>query len=194
MTNPLLRTLPLPLPLAALVAAFALSACGSTHQPTTHGDTEGAYIKAGPLVYQVQLSRELNPSNVEDRQYLAGLATGTAKPTGSQEWFGVWLRVQNPTSHAVPLASAFKIVDTLGNAYTPIPLPKGNVASYQPRNLPGTKGQPIEPDPDSLAGQSTIQGSMLLFKLDTSVYANRPLELEITPSGGGTPSTVELDL
>jgi hypothetical protein len=184
----------LPTTLAALLSATALAACGSTHQPTTHGDSEGAYIQAGPLVYQVQLSRELNPSNVEDRQLLAGLPAGTAKPAGNEEWFGVWLRVQNPTDRSAPLASGFRIVDTLGNAYTPIGLPASNNLSYQPRNLPGTKGQPIEPDPDSIAGQSSIQGSMLLFKLNTSVYANRPLELEITPPGGGAPSTVELDL
>jgi hypothetical protein len=191
MTKPLSRKLSIPL--TALLAAFALSACGSGHQPTTHGDSEGAYVKAGPLIYQVQVSRELNPSDVEDRQFLAGLSAGTVKPKSDEEWFGVWLRVQNPTKRSVPLASTFKIVDTLGTPYTPIPL-KGNVLAYQPRNLPGTKGQPVEPDPDSIAGQGSIQGTMLLFKLNTSVYANRPLELEITPSGGGTPSTVELDL
>lgn len=192
MTKPLLRKLPIPL--AALLAATTLAACGAAHQPTAHGDSEGAYIKAGPLIYQVQISRELNPSNVQDRQFLAGLPGGTVKPAADEEWFGVWLRVQNPTSRSAPLASQFKIVDTLGNEYTPVPLPASNVFSYQPRNLQGTNGQPLEPDPNSAAGEGSIQGTMLLFKLNTSVYANRPLELEITPPGGGSPSTVELDL
>lgn len=192
MTKPRLRTLTIPL--AALLAALVLSACGSTHQPTTRGDSEGAYIQAGPLVYQVQLSRELNPSDVADRQFLAGLPAGTPKPAGDEEWFGVWLRVQNPTSRSAPLASDFKIVDTLGNTYTPIRLPASNVTSYQPRELQGTDGQNVEPNPDNIAGAGPIQGSMLLFKLNTSVYANRPLELEITPPGGGAASTVELDL
>jgi hypothetical protein len=188
----LLRTLTTAL--AALLAATALAACGSNDQPTRHGESEGDYVKAGPLVYQVQLSRELNPSNVEDRQYLAGLARGTAKPAGDEEWFGVWLRVQNPTDRSAPDASDFKIVDTLGNVYRPIPLPKANVFSYQPRNLPGTNGQPVDPDPDSTAGAGPIQGSMVLFKLNTSVYSNRPLELQISPPGGGEPATVSLDL
>jgi hypothetical protein len=192
MTIRLLRTLTIAL--AALLSATALAACGSNNQPTQHGESEGDYVKAGPLVYQVQLSRELNPGNVEDRQYLAGLPSGTAKPAGDEEWFGVWLRVQNPTDRSALDASELKIVDTLGNVYRPIPLPKTNVFSYQPRNLPGTSGQPIEPDPSSIAGSGPIQGAMVLFKLKTSVYSNRPLELEISPPGGGAPSTVSLDL
>jgi len=182
------------IPLAALLVATALAACGGSHQPTTHGDSEGAYIQAGPLLYQVQMSRELNPHNVEDRQYLAGIPRGTARPGGAQEWFGVWLRVQNDTGASQPAASDFKIVDTLGNAYTPIPLATGNVFSYQPRFVQGTNGQNLLPDPESAAGSGVINGSMLLFKLNTSVYANRPLELEIQPPGGGEPSSVVLDL
>ena len=46
----------------------------------------------------------------------------------------------------------------------------------------------------NLFGLSANQGSMVLFKLNTSVYSNRPLELEITPEGGGEPSSVVLDL
>ena len=66
--------------------------------------------------------------------------------------------------------------------------------SYQPRFVQGTSGQPLLPDPESGAGSGPIQGSMLLFKLNTSVYSNRPLELEIAPPGGGGPSSVVLDL
>jgi hypothetical protein len=179
----------------ALLGATALAACGGVNdQPTTHADSEGAYIQAGPLIYQVEMSRELNPHDVEDRQYLAGLPAGTARPTGSQEWFGVWLRVQNSGSRSQPAADGFKIVDTLGNVYTPIPLATTNVFSYQPRFVQGTNGQNLLPDPESGAGSGVINGSMLLFKLDTSVYANRPIELEIAPPGGGESSSVVLDL
>jgi hypothetical protein len=182
------------LPLAALLAALALGACGGEHQPTDRGDSEGAYVQAGPLVYQVQMSRELNPSNVEDREYLAGLPTGTSRPAGDEEWFGVWLRVQNASSRSQQAASDFKIVDTLGNVYRPIQLPSTNTYAYQSGFVQGSSGQPLVPDPDSGAAAGPIQGSMLLFKLNTSVYANRPLELEIAPPGGGEPSSVVLDL
>jgi hypothetical protein len=182
------------LPLASALAALALSACGGAHQPTAHGDSEGAYVQAGPLIYQVQMSRELNPHDVEDREYLAGLPRGTAAPTGEQEWFGVWLRVQNDTSRSRPAASGFRIVDTLGNSYAPIPLASTNALAYRARYVQGKDGQPLLPDPASAAGSGPTQGSMLLFKLDTSVYADRPLELEIDPPGGGAPSSVVLDL
>jgi hypothetical protein len=178
----------------ALLVAVTLAACGGAKQPTTHGDSEGAYVQAGPLVYQVQISRELNPANVEDAQYLQGLPTGTPKLAGDEEWFGVWLRVQNATDAAHPSASAFKIVDTTGTEYTPIALPPTNVLAYQPVLVQAGDGQPVQPDPESAAGSGPIQGSMVLFKLKTSVYANRPLDLEITPPGGGAPSSVVLDL
>jgi len=178
----------------AALAALTLAACGGSHQPTTEGESEGEIVKAGPLLYQVQLSRELNRFNVEDREYLAGLAPGTPQPTGREEWFGVWLRVQNPTDDAHPSAREFKIVDTLGTEYEPIELPAGNAFSYQPSSIEGESGQPVSPDPESGAGGGPIQGSMLLFKLNTSVYSNRPLELEIAPPDGGAPSSVTLDL
>jgi hypothetical protein len=193
MTNP--HRLPrLLLAAALLLAALALAARGGAKQPTTEGDSEGAYVQAGPLVYQVQMSRELNPSNVEDVEYLEGLPAGTPRLAGDEEWFGVWLRVQNPTGDDHVDASDFKIVDTVGNEYEPIALPATNPFSYQSVSVESADGQPVQPDPESGASAGPIQGSMLLFRLNTSVYANRPLELEITPPDGGEPSSVVLDL
>jgi hypothetical protein len=179
---------------AALLAALGLAACGGQQQPTPHGESEGVYIQAGPLVYQVQMSRELNPDGVEDREYLAGLAADEPAPAGDEEWFGVWVRVENTGEDAQPAAEEFKIVDTIGTEYEPIELPEQNVFAYHPRDVEGKDGQPLLPDPESAAGSGPIQGAMLLFKLSTSVYANRPIELEIVPPGGGEASTVELDL
>lgn len=193
MTNRLLRRF-LFLP-AALLLALGLAACGGHKQPTQHGEGEGAYIQAGPLVYQVQMSRELNPANVEDVEYLEGLPTGEPALAGDEEWFGVWLRVQNATDEVHPSAENFKIVDTIGTEYEPVELPATNAFSYQPALLQTEdEGQPVYPDPESGAAAGPIQGSMLLFKLNTSVYSNRPVELEIESPEGGEPSTVVLDL
>jgi hypothetical protein len=193
MTNRLLRY---PVLVAVLLfGVLALAACGTSEtEPTKHGADEGSYIQAGPLVYQVEMSRELNASNVEDAQYLAGLPAGTPRLAGDEEWFGVWLRVQNATSQEHLTASQFRIIDTTGASYTPIPLSAGNVLSYQPSVVQSEGGQPVYPDPNSAAGSGPINGAMLLFKLNTSVYANRPLNLEITPPDGGAPSSVVLDL
>lgn len=192
MTNRLLR-LPL-LTTAALLAALTLVACGGHKQPTTHGEGEGAYIQSGPLIYQVQMSRELNPANIEDVEYLEGLPADTPRLAGDEEWFGVWLRVQNATDATHRSASEFKIVDTVGTEYEPVELPAANPFSYQPTAIESDAFQPVYPDPESAAGTGPIAGTMLLFKLNTDVYANRPIELEIVPPGGGEASTVELDL
>lgn len=194
MTNRLSR-LPLLL-LAALLAALTLAACGGHKQPTHHGEGEGAYIQAGPLIYQVQMSRQLEPSNVEDREYLEGLPADEPPLAGDELWFGVWLRVQNATDEAHPTADHFRIVDTIGTEYEPIELPESNPFTYQPVSLEGEEGQgqPVYPNPESGAGTGPIQGSMLLFRLNTSAYANRPIELEIESPEGGESSSVVLDL
>lgn len=192
MTNRRLR-LPLIL-LVALLAALTLTACGGHKQPTQHGEGEGAYIQAGPLIYQVQLSRQLEPSNVEDREYLEGLPADEPPLESDELWFGVWLRVQNATDEAHTSTGDFRIVDTVGTVYEPIELPAANPFSYQPASIDGESGQPIYPDPDTGSGAGPIQGSMLLFRLDTAAFANRPIELEIEPPGGGEPSSVVLDL
>lgn len=193
MTNRLLRLLLLAV---GLLAALTLVACGGAKQPTAHGEGEGSYIQAGPLIYQVQMSRELNPANVEDVEYLEGLPADTPRLAGDEEWFGVWLRVQNATDEDHVSASDFKIVDTTGAEYEPIALPATNPFTYQPASVKSNSSDspPVQPDPESGAGSGPIQGSMLLFKLNTAVYANRPLELEITPPDGGEPSSVVLDL
>lgn len=179
---------------AALLAVLALAACGGHKQPTAHGESEAAYIESGPFVYQVQMSRELNPEAVDDREYLEGVAAEDAELAGDEEWFGVWLRVQNTSDAPAMAASEFKIVDTIGTEYEPFELPANNPFSYQAREIESEEGQPLLPDPDSGAGNGPNQGSMLLFKLNTSVYSNRPIELEIVPPDGGEPSTVVLDL
>ena len=75
MSSPLRK---IPLAVLALVAVFALGACGDSHTRVTTGTYAGEsgknapYLNVGPLVYEVQLSRELNPANIEDAAYLKG--------------------------------------------------------------------------------------------------------------------------
>jgi len=178
-----------------LAAVVALAACGSD-RPVHDAADEGTYVTTGNLYYQVQLSRELNPNNIEDRQYLEGLPAGTTPPTADEEWFGVWLRVQNDTKQRHRSASTFRITDTVGNSYAPIALPARNPYAYHSVDLERDtgNGQPVQPGPESGAYNGPVQGEMLLFKLPTTIYANRPLTLHIMPPDGSTPATVELDL
>jgi hypothetical protein len=191
MTNRLFR-LPL-LAALALLATLPLAACGA-EETTTQGHSEGSYIKAGSLVYQVQMSRELNPANVEDAELLEGLSTSEPALAGDEEWFGVWVRAQNITDEPAQSADEFKIIDTTGTEYEPIELPETNPLVYTPALVEGKDGQPVLPGPESAAAAGPVQGSMLLFKLRTDVYSNRPLEFEVVPPDGGEPASVELDL
>ena len=59
------------------------------------------------------------------------------------------------------------------------------------RSLSGNRPEPAV---DSLASNDPAQGSELLFKLNDSIYANRPLTLQIHVPGQARPSTFSLDL
>jgi len=169
----------------------ALAGCGNKEETHTVGSTEGVYIDVGDLKYQVQMSRILNPNDVEDAAYLAGLPASSQLP-GNEAWFGVWIRVENTNSDkALPAASQFTITDTQGNVFKPVPLQK-NPFAYAPSTL-GPKS--VSPNQNSVAGQGVQQGSLLLFKLTTDSLANRPLEFKITnPADSANTGRVDLDV
>lgn len=162
-----------------LLAAVALVAtgCGNKQDVHTLGETEGIYVDVGELVYQVQLSRVLNPNDVEDRAYLKGLAPGVEPPAKGETWFAIFMRVSNPTADTRKMASSFRIVDTQENEYEPVNLDlDANPFAYQPAPIrPGA----VYPDANSVSGEGDIQGSLLLFKVTLESLANRPLELFI---------------
>src|ERR1700727_2282790 len=118
-----MRKLPLPAP--ALLASVALAACGDSHSKVTTGTYAGEsgknapYLDVGPLSYEVQLSRELNPYDAEDAQYLQGLTPEQRKLEAGQEWFGVFIQVYNNGSHSEPTATDFTITETQENVSTP---------------------------------------------------------------------------
>jgi hypothetical protein len=51
-----------------------------------------------------------------------------------------------------------------------------------------------QPLADTTASYGPTQGQLLLFKLPTNVYSNRPITLQIHSPGQSTPSTISLDL
>jgi hypothetical protein len=177
--------------LVALAAAVSLAAsgCGNKQQNTTVAETEGIYLDLAGMKYQIQMSRYLNPSDVEDRSYLLGLPSGV-QPSGNEVWFGIWMRVQNESKKPLPVATEYEIHDTQGAVYRPVPLdPKSNPFAYQRGDVgPGA----ILPLPDSAAGNTAIQGSLLLFKVKVDSLQNRPLELTITQ--GSDRDTANIDV
>jgi len=178
--------------LAALACALLGSGCGDAEDDTAPvADTEGIYLDVDDLKYQVQISRYMNPSDVEDRSYFVGLPEGTAQPAGDETWFGVFIRVQNQTDRAIAPANDFQIVDTQENVYRPIPLDTNvNHFAYRPDPV-GPKS--LIPQPDSVVAEGTVQGALLLFKVKTSSLQNRPLEFRFR-RGSGQGGVVDLDV
>jgi hypothetical protein len=178
--------------LATLVAATALAACGNKEEVVLHGATEGIYLDLGELKYQVQISRVLNPSSPEDRAYLVGLDTSQRDLPAGQDWFAVFMRVQNEDSRSHPAARDYTITDTQDTKFRPVPLGPDNAFAYRAGNV-GPHG--LIPGPDSPASEGSIQGSLLLFRIPTRNLENRPLELSIaSPDTPGLTATVDLDV
>ena len=175
----------------ALTAALPIAACGESEEPS-HGATEGVYVNTGDLKYQVQISRQLTAGDPEDRDYLTGLPAAQKRLGKGEEWFAVFIRVFNMTKTPHPSAQQFSIRDTTGKVFTPIAVDTNiNRTAYRP--LVVGSGDQI-PVPGSLARENLTQGGLILFKVPSSSYANRPLELRIVPPEGGREATVDLDV
>ncbi|HEX3512273.1 MAG TPA: hypothetical protein VHT27_14370 [Solirubrobacteraceae bacterium] len=188
----------LPLAVLVLAATLALGACGDSHTKVTTGTYAGEsganapYLDVGPLKYEVQLSRELNPANSEDAAYLEGLPAAERKLAPGQEWFAVFLQVYNTGNQPEPAATSVSITDTQANTYAPLTPGATNPYAYRGGNVPA-KGQ--IPEADTTADSGPTQGALLLFKIQTVSLDNRPLQLKITsPQDLAESATAELDV
>lgn len=178
----------------ALVMALGLGACGQQAHPTAaDANNDGFYVDAGPITYQLEISRELDPyNNHEDAQYVSGLPAGEAQAKAGDIWYGVFLWAKNQTHQAHPTADSFDIVDTSGTKYYPVRLdPAINGYAWTSQVLQPAE---TEPEADTTASFGPTQGGLVLFKLNISIYANRPLTLQIFAPGDSKPSTISLDL
>jgi hypothetical protein len=179
--------------LVVVVAALATSACGNKEPETLHGTTEGAYLDLDGMKYQVQISRQLNPASIEDRDYLIGLPPAARNLPPGQEWFAVFVRVENDGDKASKTATDYEITDTLDRKFRPVRFAPDNVFAYRGGGV--LKPKAIIPAPDSPPGQGSIQGSLLLFRIPTRNLENRPLELSIASTKNpSVHATVDLDV
>ena len=189
--------------LSALAIALLICACGgSTHvhraadvlgkHNIAAAENDGQYIEAGGITYQLEISRELNPYGVEDSQYVRGLPPGYAQPTAQQLWYGVFLWAKNQHHRAYTTSDNFEIVDTQGNTYYPVKLnPAENPYAWTAQTLAFNTTEPGE---DTTGSDGVIGGDLLLFKLDQSVYSNRPLTLYVLGANDQRLGSISLDL
>lgn len=199
-------------PALALAAALGASGCATSSYDTAHqtarqraqgelvghevadNNNDGTYVSAGPITYQLEISRVLNPWGAEDRQYFLGLPKGTPKYRikPDQLWYGVFLWAKNQHHAAHWTSDKFEITDTLGTIFRPVRLnPAVNLFAWTSRKL--VYGQ-TEPSQDSVAAQFFTGGKLVLFKLNDSIYSNRPLTLYILSPAGKRIGEISLDL
>ncbi len=166
--------------LVALLVSGGLAACGKHRNEEArfqHLLIEGHYLKLGELKYQVQITRQLDPNDVQDRAYLTGVPAAERDLEAYEVWFGVFMQVENEASEPMPPSGAIEIVDTQEEVYKPLTLEESNLYAYRPteRIPPGE----VMPEKDTPAFDTPIQGALLLFKLPLSALDNRPMELKI---------------
>jgi hypothetical protein len=184
--------------LLAVAAGATLAACGDSHKVVTRGDNTGAggvntsYLTVGNLQYQVEVSRQLNPSDLEDQSYLSGLPASEQQLPAGQAWFAVFVLVLNRSHQPGQSSQSFVLTDTQNNSYTPIAPPPGNEYAYRPSTInPGNQ----LPQPQTTAYLGPTQAAVLLYKLPVTAYDNRPLMLKITsPTDSAQSAEIELDV
>jgi hypothetical protein len=174
------------------LATLGLSACGNKETTVHNGESEAEYVTLGEMQYQVQLSRLLNAYNPGDRSLLTGVPPALRGLGRGNVWFGVWVRVFNNSERLQLGADSFKIVDTRGREYEPVPLTASNAFAYRAVAVQRESTYPVL---DSAAGNSPTVGSLLLFKLPEQTLDFRPLEPEFSSSVlPGRTSTIRLDV
>jgi hypothetical protein len=188
-------TLRLALVLVVGAVAVSLGGCGRTTLTGVSQDELSAggqpYFNLGNVTYQIQISRALNPFGTEDVQYLAGVR-GAQNLPADELWYAVFLWAKNQNKQTMKTADTFEIVDSEGTVYHATPL-NSSINPYAWTSQALGQNQ-TEPGADSTAGYGPTGGGLVLFKLNDSIYSNRPLTLEIFQPGDPTPAKVSLDL
>lgn len=179
------------LALTVALVAVPLAACGNKHETITFGETEGAYLDVGDLTYQVQISRILNPNDNEDQSYLVDLPAEEAELDDNEAWFAVFLLVQNLGEEPSEAAVDFEIHDTQENVFTPITIGPDNVFAYRGGTV--EPGATLPEDDTAARNNPSVNGALLLFKMENDTFANRPLELLIKQEGSD-PAEAGVDL
>jgi hypothetical protein len=179
--------------LATALLGVVAAGCGESTSPKTTAETEGLYLDINGLKYQIEMSRYMNPNDVEDAEYLVGLPEGSPPPADDEIYFGVWVRVENVSEdETLPAASEWAIHDTQDNVYRPIPIDTEiNPFAFEAVDVPPKTVIPLT---SSAAGQGPIQGLLLLFKIKNESFQNRPLELRFSNGGDSQEGTYDLDV
>jgi hypothetical protein len=171
----------------ALFSALAAVSSGcSGGKLETEGD-EGTFVRAGDAVYQVQLTRRLNPRQRPDDTLLRGQAPAPA----DEQYLAVFLTIKNQGSKPYLPPRDMKVVDTLGDEYLPLDATQSGFGlDFGTPIGPGDVAPPV----NSAAAEGPDAAAMVLFRVKLeSVTDNLPLELDV-PAGEKATTRIRLDV
>jgi len=162
-----------------------MAGCGQEEEGTPEA-VEGEPLHVGELIYNVAITRFLNPNIVEDSAYLAG---APEEPPG-MTYLGVFILIENDGEEEVPSANNYSVVDGSHTVYRPVE----NVETAFSLDV----GAPVPPDGeipalDTVAAAGPTQGALLVFLVSDDVSEQRPLELKISSVIAGE-GLIELDI
>jgi hypothetical protein len=166
-------------PMALLVVA-----CGQ--EESTEGE-EGEFVHVGDAVYQVQLTRLLNPRLRPDDS----LVRGQAAPPSDEQFLAVFLKIKNEGEEGYAPPRGMKVVDSEGNEYLPLDATQSGFGLDFAEEIAPDESIPL---PNTPAAEGPNGAAMVLFRVKTSSATdNLPLELEV-PTGTETSSRIRLDV
>ena len=171
--------------LAVLALAAPIAGCGEEESEEVPEAVEGEPLHVGDLIYNVSITRFLNPNITEDEAYLED---APEEPTG-KSYLGVFLQIKNETDEPLPSANEYSIVDGSHRVYEPSEL-ETDFSLEIGTEVPADGVIPL---PDSVPASGPTQGALLLFLVDDDVSEERPLELEVISSSDGE-GKIELDI
>ena len=158
----------------ALAAGLALLAgCGQNlGEDPSEPRREGLALELEGATYNVFLTRQLNPADVEDQSYTQGIG----QPEPESAFFGVFMEACNVSDEPLSTASSFLIEDTQGNEFEPLEPAEESSFAYQSATV--LLGDCI-PAEGSVASEGPTAGVLLVFEIPIESTENRPLELKI---------------
>ena len=174
-----------PVTCGLIAAALLAAGCGP---PPDRNAPVGTTVTQDGVDYAVQTSRELNPLDTGDREFLGGRSKGLGGP--GITLVGVVLQARNDSSAPRRAFAAPRLVTALGPTFEPLPLPATDPFAYRGRLL--EPGQEI-PGPQSVARESHENGAILVYRVPTGVFvSDRPFTLRFGTDDRA--ASVQLDL
>lgn len=171
--------------LLALIVVAPLAGCGEKEGEEALESVEGEPLHLDGLIYNVAITRFLNPNEEADADYLEGQ---DPEPP-DKSYLGVFLTIDNEDEdEAHRSAHSYAITEANDRHYEALESESPYALDIDAEVEAGGE----IPEPDTTASAGPIQGAMLLFLVDDDVSEARPLELEI--EDGGETGTVELDI